>query len=270
MTWSSASRPTCRDLNPDVELVVYRVAQEALTNVARHSGADRPSSTLVTDDGRAGADGQRPRTRAAAGLHARHRDARDARAGDAVGATLNGRRLAPSARAARSGSTCRWRTGDEPDSTQDPDPARRRPRGRPPRTADGARCASRTSRWSPRPVTAPRPSRGPSAEDIDLAIVDISMPRMTGLQAVRELHRRRPAAADPDPLDAPERAVPVRGAQGRRVRLRAQDGRRPRSRRGLPGGDARRAVPVSGRDDAADPGVPAAERGPISRCARSR
>ncbi|MGI8505598.1 MAG: response regulator [Solirubrobacteraceae bacterium] len=30
------------------------------------------------------------------------------------------------------------------------------------------------------------------ADDIDLAIVDISMPRMTGLQAVRELHRRRP------------------------------------------------------------------------------
>jgi DNA-binding NarL/FixJ family response regulator len=29
------------------------------------------------------------------------------------------------------------------------------------------------------------------AEDIDLAIIDISMPRMTGLQAVRELHRRR-------------------------------------------------------------------------------
>ena len=29
-------------------------------------------------------------------------------------------------------------------------------------------------------------------DDIDLLIVDISMPRMTGLQAVRELHRRRP------------------------------------------------------------------------------
>jgi DNA-binding NarL/FixJ family response regulator len=28
--------------------------------------------------------------------------------------------------------------------------------------------------------------------DVDLAVVDISMPRMTGLQAVRELHRRRP------------------------------------------------------------------------------
>ncbi|HLJ02054.1 MAG TPA: response regulator transcription factor [Solirubrobacteraceae bacterium] len=29
-------------------------------------------------------------------------------------------------------------------------------------------------------------------DDVDLAVVDISMPRMTGLQAVRELHRRRP------------------------------------------------------------------------------
>jgi DNA-binding NarL/FixJ family response regulator len=27
---------------------------------------------------------------------------------------------------------------------------------------------------------------------VDLAVIDISMPRMTGLQAVRELHRRRP------------------------------------------------------------------------------
>ncbi|HET8977218.1 MAG TPA: response regulator transcription factor [Solirubrobacteraceae bacterium] len=30
------------------------------------------------------------------------------------------------------------------------------------------------------------------ASDADLAIIDISMPRMTGLQAVAELHRRRP------------------------------------------------------------------------------
>jgi DNA-binding NarL/FixJ family response regulator len=29
-------------------------------------------------------------------------------------------------------------------------------------------------------------------EDIDLAILDVAMPRMTGLQAVAELHRRRP------------------------------------------------------------------------------
>src|SRR5436305_11772472 len=29
-------------------------------------------------------------------------------------------------------------------------------------------------------------------EDVDLVVIDISMPRMTGLQAVRELHQRRP------------------------------------------------------------------------------
>jgi DNA-binding NarL/FixJ family response regulator len=30
------------------------------------------------------------------------------------------------------------------------------------------------------------------AEDLDLAVLDIAMPRMTGLHAARELHRRRP------------------------------------------------------------------------------
>jgi DNA-binding NarL/FixJ family response regulator len=30
-------------------------------------------------------------------------------------------------------------------------------------------------------------------DDVDLAVIDITMPRMNGLQATRELHRRRPA-----------------------------------------------------------------------------
>jgi DNA-binding NarL/FixJ family response regulator len=30
-------------------------------------------------------------------------------------------------------------------------------------------------------------------DDVDLVVIDITMPRMTGLQAARELHRRRPA-----------------------------------------------------------------------------
>lgn len=30
-------------------------------------------------------------------------------------------------------------------------------------------------------------------DDVDLAVIDITMPRMTGLQAARELHERRPA-----------------------------------------------------------------------------
>jgi two-component system sensor histidine kinase UhpB len=42
-----------RALEPDEELVVYRVAQEALTNVARHSGARRAWVKLGRDgDGR--------------------------------------------------------------------------------------------------------------------------------------------------------------------------------------------------------------------------
>ena len=38
-------------LDPNTELVVFRVAQEALTNVARHSGSSRASLTLSHDDG---------------------------------------------------------------------------------------------------------------------------------------------------------------------------------------------------------------------------
>ena len=39
------------ELSPDAELVVYRVAQEALTNVARHSGAHEADLVLAPDDG---------------------------------------------------------------------------------------------------------------------------------------------------------------------------------------------------------------------------
>ncbi len=37
------------ELNPDVELVVYRIAQEALTNVIRHAGASRATVALQHD-----------------------------------------------------------------------------------------------------------------------------------------------------------------------------------------------------------------------------
>jgi two-component system, NarL family, sensor histidine kinase UhpB len=39
------------ELDPESELVVYRVAQEALTNVARHAGVDRAELSLHADDG---------------------------------------------------------------------------------------------------------------------------------------------------------------------------------------------------------------------------
>jgi two-component system, NarL family, sensor histidine kinase UhpB len=44
--------PDLPELNPDTELVVYRVAQEALTNVARHSGANKAEVQLAPEQGR--------------------------------------------------------------------------------------------------------------------------------------------------------------------------------------------------------------------------
>jgi two-component system, NarL family, sensor histidine kinase UhpB len=41
-----------RDLGPDVQLVLYRVAQEALSNAVRHSGADRVDVRVRRTDGR--------------------------------------------------------------------------------------------------------------------------------------------------------------------------------------------------------------------------
>ncbi len=64
-----------------------------------------------------------------------------------------------------------------------PGPAadRRRPRDGAPRAAAGARRASPTCGWSPRRPTAPRRSRRVRETEIDLAVLDVSMPRMTGL-----------------------------------------------------------------------------------------
>ena len=65
-----------------------------------------------------------------------------------------------------------------------------------------------------------------------------------------------PRAAHADALDVRQRAVLLRGAEGRGVGLRAQERRRPRPRRGLPGGDARRALPLPRRRRGAHPRLP--------------
>ena len=63
---------------------------------------------------------------------------------------------------------------------------------RPQRPADGARrtAGHRGGRGGGRRRRGGANWRSP--EDIDLAILDVAMPRMTGLQAAAELHRRRP------------------------------------------------------------------------------
>jgi two-component system, NarL family, sensor histidine kinase UhpB len=43
--------PALPALPPETELVVYRVVQEALTNVARHSGADTVTVRVREDEG---------------------------------------------------------------------------------------------------------------------------------------------------------------------------------------------------------------------------
>ena len=70
----------------------------------------------------------------------------------------------------------------------------------------GARPPARLGGRRARPTTAPRPSSARSPSDVDLAVLDVSMPRMTGLQAAREITQRKPDAARADAVDARQRA----------------------------------------------------------------
>ena len=233
-------------LSAEEELVVYRVAQESLTNVVRHARATprraqpradgrRRSCLRVRDDGR----GHRRRRRCDSGSGVRGMRERALLVGARARGRAPSRRTAPRCALRLPARTPMTDPADDPRScsptttrscaaacgwcsTAAPDLERRR-RGRRRHRGGRARRCARTS-------TSP--------------ILDVAMPRMTGLQAARELSRRAARPADPDALDARERAVLLRGAEGGRVRLRAQDRRRPRPRRGVPRGDARRAVPL--------------------------
>jgi DNA-binding NarL/FixJ family response regulator len=67
------------------------------------------------------------------------------------------------------------------------------------------------------------------SEDIHLVILDISMPRKTGLQAAREITQRRPELRVLM-LSMHDNEESLRGDSRRRVRLRTQERRRPRPR----------------------------------------
>ena len=179
--------PDVPALEPEQDLAVYRVAQESLTNVARHAGAREAEITLelddhdavvlrVTDDGRGIGDsvrrGRRPRRHARARAARRRatgrppprggRDRGAARGADRMTVPLRTRILvADDHTVVRRG--LRMVLDAEPDLSVVAE------------ASDGIEAVERGLR-----------------DDVDLAVLDVAMPRRTGLQAARELVRHRP------------------------------------------------------------------------------
>ena len=258
-------------LSAEQELVVYRVAQEALTNVARHAGAtqvelrfehEQAHAVLtVRDDGR----GIPPDARRSSQRHPRHARARDADRRRAAHPPLRAGGTDGHARRSRwTGRAPHERPAEGPraDRRRPPDrAARARPRARRPARPRGRRGGARR-RAGGRRARSQATSTSP--------ILDVSMPRKTGLQAAREIAAAAARRARADALDARQRGVPVRGDPGGRLRLRAQERGRPRPRRGVPRGDARRAVPLPRRGARADARVRRARPLAASRPAASR
>ena len=161
------------EFDEQAELVVYRVAQEALTNVARHAGAARAEVRLERPA--AGDPRRRPRPRRGrrGRRHPRHARARGAdrrrvatrresigRHARHPGAAMTNILLADDHAVVRRG--LRLVLEGEPDLRVVAE------------AGDGAEAVK----------------LGMNAE-VDLAVLDVSMPRMTGLQAARELTAAR-------------------------------------------------------------------------------
>ena len=118
----------------------------------------------------------------------------------------------------------------------DPGAGRRRPRAVPPRPGDGARPGDATSRSSARPATAPRRSTRRPTLLPDIVLMDVRMPRRSGIEACTAIKDVVPEREDHHADDLRRGGRPLRRHQGRRQRLPAQGdldrrGRRPRSGR---------------------------------------
>ena len=147
-------------LSAERELVIYRVAQEALTNVLRHAQASEVTVSLHAVGGRGRARGARRRA-GACPMHVRE----GGLAGMRERAMLIGAELELDARTRPRGTAIMLRVPPTAGglihghTAQDARAARRRPRGRPQRTARRCSRTRLTSRWWPRPPTASRRSR---------------------------------------------------------------------------------------------------------------
>ena len=178
-------------LSAEVELVLYRIAQESLTNALRHSDADTVTVSLTADADSVTLRGGGRREGHAGGAPARYGgDRRHARAG------APRRRPAHDRLATRSGHRG---AADDPGGT-------RGSMTTPLKTrillADDHEVVRNGLKMvldsAPDLEVVAEAGDGAEAvelalsEDIHLAVLDVTMPRMTGLQAARELSRRKP------------------------------------------------------------------------------
>ncbi len=173
------------DLGDDAQLVVYRVAQEALSNAARHSGAAAGRGAAATARERrrrAGGQRRRPRLRLRR-VRGRARDRRHARARPADRRRADDR-VAPGPRhhgaADGAGRIDRMRVLIADDHGIVRSGLRLLLERQPDievvaEAADGAEARELAVRERP-----------------DLAILDVKMPKLTGLQATREIKRQAP------------------------------------------------------------------------------
>ena len=244
-----ASRPTATlgRCPQDVQLVVYRVAQEALSNAARHSGAEhvagraaprgRPGRARASPTTGAGSPSTRPLagsgSRACASARCSSAATSRSSRGPGIGTRV---RLAG---ADRETSRCTSR-GRERDDVRvliaDDHGIVRSGLRMLLERQDGHRGDRRGLRRRRGPrhgdPRAPRPG--------DPRRQDAEADRPAGDARDPRAGARRLGA---DPLDVRRRALPVRGAEGRRLRLRAEGPGRRRPARGGPRGRARRALP---------------------------
>ena len=246
-------------LDPAAELVIYRIAQEGLTNVARHAGARHAELSLSTAGPDLVAAGRATTGEASngapegAGIRGMRERAILIGADLTIGPTPSGgtevRLRGPAPRSEITGCSQARRGSCSPTTT--------RWSGE---VYGSSSTANPTSRWSPRQATAPKPSRAPRSGEVDLAILDIAMPRMTGLQAARELARRAPTVrllmlSMYDNEQYFFEALKA-GACGYVLKSVADRD----LRRGLPCRDARRTVPLPGRGHRPHPRLPRRSR----------